>query len=284
MKKQLKRASPAPPVRISKSKRVPTRRASLRFSPVGMALLLLAAVAVGLLLPGIGAGIQERSTDRLSRSLDLGQATLHLTSDDAKLEKLQIVGGMLNGSGDSIELNTDGRFMSAADASNKFDEVVALLNGTGLGVGQLTRTDVMESFPLLLVSDSSGVSTSLAWAVQYWKSTGEKWYALDYIVDDATGILLSAEYTEGTRNTSQDEAELLEDYTKPDWSGTAQRIMENLSDSYDFATTTMSLGGTVDLDRFSTMYFVNYTTNQGTVLGLPIVIGRSYWSINYYDG
>lgn len=279
MKRQTGRRPAAP------TRRAPARRPLPVLSPVGMVLLLMMAVVMGWLLPGVTAAIQERSTDRLEQTVDLGQASLSLTSDEGKLEKLRIVGEMLSGRGDSLALNTEGRFMTAADASDKFYDVVALLEGSGLSVGQLTRTDVVAAFPILLVSDSGTVATSMAWAVEAWRSAGGSWYSLDFVVDDATGLILSVEYNEEKTVEGQHQVDYsLTEWDLPDWSGTAQQIMENLSRSYAFTDTTMTLSGGANLNRLMRMYYVNYSNSQGTVLGLPIVIGRNSWAINYYEG
>ena len=71
---------------------------------VGVLLLLLAAVGLGLLLPELGVLVQERSTDRMNQTVDLGEVSLSLTSDDSKLEKLRLVGdaqqpGRVHGAG-----------------------------------------------------------------------------------------------------------------------------------------------------------------------------------------
>ena len=150
---------------------------------------------------------------------------------------------------------------------------------TVLGIGGLTRADIVDVFPALLVSDSGAVSTSMAWAVQAARNVNGKWQRFEYAVDDATGILLVAEYIEDSADV-----ELPEDYTMPDWSKAVQRIVDNLAASYAFSDTTMSLQGSASLNPYTAVYNVYYTNGQGTVLGLPIVIGRDNWAINFYDG
>ncbi len=263
-----------------KSTSRPKRRRSggpAGLSPVMLVFLLLSAVAIGLLLPELSAAVQERRTDRLSRTAELGQVSLSLTSDDAKLEKLAIVGNMMNDRGDAISLESGGRFMTAAQASDKFDQVLALLEGTDLDVGGLTQIDVLSSHAMLLVSDFGSVSTDLVWFVDAGKFVEDCWNGLQYIVDDATGMILAAEYY-------QVDNERLTAGEQPDKTETARRIMENLEESYAFTDTVLSLGISTAVDRSSTAYYVSYTNSKGEVLGFPIIIGEDGWSINAYQG
>lgn len=250
------------------------RRTSLR--PLAMGALLLGAVVLGLLLPGLSAGIQSRRIDRLNRTADLGQASLSLTSDEAKLEKLSILGEIAAGNGDYMVLKTDGRFMNAAEAAAKFDSVAALLNGTDLSLYGLGRSDVVSVTPMLLVGASGSVTTSMVWVVNAGKSLVDSDYdyeSLQYVVDDATGIILGAEFQRWGMQVFQER----------DWSRDAQRLVENLAAHYAFADTVMGLGGSSVVGPSTEMYYVNYTDSSGQVLGLPMLLGEDHWSINLYS-
>lgn len=255
------------------------RRLTLR--PIAVGALLLLAVVLGLLLPGLSAGLQSRNTDRLSRTVDLGQASLSLTSDEAKLEKLSILGEIAAGSGNYVELETEGRFMTAADVAAKFDALAALLNGTDLSLHGLERSDVLDVEPVLLVAASGPVSTSLVWVVNGGKvldaDSGYHYEGLQYVVDDATGLILGAEFR---RYRSE---ELTAYQEKKDWSRDAQRLVENLAASYAFSDTVMGLGGSSAIDANTDLYYVNYATGSGRVLGLPLVLGEDRWAINLYS-
>lgn len=258
----------------------PARRPASGLGPVAMGFLLLAAVAVGLLLPGLSAGIQEQRTDRLEQTVDLGQNGLSLTSDAAKLEKLRILGNLLGGSGNLIDLDTEGRFMTAAGASAMFDKAADLVKGTGLNVGGLTRSDVTESSPKLLVS-ASGSATSMVWEVSAFKDSDTGWHSFDFLVDDATGLILAAQYT-GVDDTLEEE-----EYEQPDWSGAAEGIVENLARSYAFSNTQLRLSGGLAINRDSTQFNINYLPGEISgdtfTLALPLVIGRYGWSVNNYE-
>ena len=162
----------------------------------------------------------------------------------------------------------------------KFDALAALLNGTDLSLHGLERSDVLDVEPVLLVAASGPVSTSLVWVVNGGKvldaDSGYHYEGLQYVVDDATGLILGAEF-------HRYQSEELTTYQEKDWSRDAQRLVENLAASYAFSDTVMGLGGRSPIDANTELYYVNYTTGSGRVLGLPLVLGEDRWAINLYS-
>lgn len=161
-------------------------------------LLIVLAVGVGVLMPGIFAWVQGYSVDKTDLKVDLGAKVLNLTSDDAKLEKLQALNALATqsmkyGYGITEFPLQGGQNTNAKTAIDNADKLLTMLQSAGLYCGGLTIEDLYNAVPTLLMSESSDSSSLLVWNIGFIRS-GYVNYELSFIFDDATGVMITAAF------------------------------------------------------------------------------------------
>lgn len=244
-------------------------------------LMMAAAVALGLYMPGFFTRIQNNRTDNTRETVDLGSSMLSITSDSAKLEKLGLFSlSSENNNYNSVSIS-GGQNMTKAEATAMVYEIPRLIEGTDLPYTQLGSADLIYAEPQLIVSDDSNVTTAIVWIIYYARQDGTTYRELSYAVDDSTGIILSAGYTE-YEESAYDENGTNEEkepsYIK-DSSDTVQLIAKNLTEMYKFTDTVAELDNSVSIGD-NHRYSINFYTDGSRELTIPVFIWTNGWQIN----
>ena len=241
-------------------------------------LLMAAAVALGLYMPGFFTRILNSRTDNTREIVDLGSSMLSITSDSAKLEKLGLFSE--NNNYNSIAISA-GQNMTKSEATAMLYEIPRFIEGTELPYTQLGDADLMYAEPQLIVSDNANVTTAIVWIIYYARQDGTTYRELSYAVDDSTGIILSAGYTEYEEPAYDENGTNMEkepSYIK-DSSDTVRRIAENMTEMYKFTDTFAELDNSVSIgDNYR--YSINFYTGGNRELTIPVYIWTNGWQIN----
>ena len=244
-------------------------------------LMMAAAVALGLYMPGFFTRIQNNRTDNTRETVDLGSSMLSITSDSAKLEKLGLFSLFAeNNNYNSVSIS-GGQNMTKAEATAMVYEIPRLIEGTDLPYTQLGSADLIYAEPQLIVSDDSNVTTAIVWIIYYARQDGTTYRELSYAVDDSTGIILSAGYTEYEESAYDENgtSEEKEPSYIEDSSDTVQLIAKNLTEMYKFTDTVAELDNSVSIgDNYR--YSINFYTGGSRELTIPVFIWTNGWQIN----
>lgn len=216
------------------------------------ALLIVLALAVGMLLPQAVLAVQSVHLEKTDTLLPTGISVGRQSSETAKLDILtRFYNAMENGSGDEIELSR-GRYMTAEQVLERVTELKTIADAAGLpfempldGIQSTSglqyeqyeiQPDDVQRFatPVLVVfNDESSMTSSIVWVAQlYWEKN-----ELNFVVDDETGMILSAYFylynNDALANGRSDE-------TAPAGADeTARRLGEALCRSYGFENVTV---------------------------------------------
>lgn len=240
------------------------------------ALLIVLALAVGMLLPQAVLAVQGVHLEKTDTLLPTGISVGRQSSETAKLDILtRFYNAMENGSGDEIELSR-GRYMTAEQVLERVTELKTIADAAGLpfempldGIqstsglqSEIQPDDVQRiATPVLVVfNDESSMTSSIVWVAQlYW----EKNELISFVVDDETGMILSAYFylynNDALVNGRSDE-------TAPAGADeTARRLGEALCRSYGFENVTVeaetgSLGDETGLPIAENYYDAEYFT------------------------
>ena len=238
------------------------------------ALLIVLALAVGMLLPQAVLAVQGAHLEKTDTLLPTGISVGRQSSETAKLDILtQFYNAMENGSRDEIELSR-GRYMTAEQVLERVTELKTIADAAGLPFemppdniqstsglqSEILPDDVQRiAIPVLVVfNDDSSMTSSIVWVAQlYWEEKNE----LNFVVDDETGMILSAYFylynNDALVNGRSDE-------TAPAGADeTARRLGEALCRSYGFENVTVeaetgSLGDETGLLIAETDYNAEY--------------------------
>ena len=214
------------------------------------ALLIVLALAVGMLLPQAVLAVQGAHLEKTDTLLPTGISVGRQSSETAKLDILtRFYNAMENGSRDEIELSR-GRYMTAEQVLERVTELKTIADAAGLpfeipldGIqstsglqSEIQPDDVQRiAIPVLVVfNDESSMTSSIVWVAQlYWGEKNE----LNFVVDDETGMILSAYFylynNDALVNGRSDE-------TAPAGADeTARRLGEALCRSYGFENVTV---------------------------------------------
>lgn len=240
------------------------------------ALLIVLALAVGMLLPQAVLAVQGAHLEKTDTLLPTGISVGRQSSETAKLDILtRFYNAMENGSRDEIELSR-GRYMTAEQVLERVTELKTIADAAGLpfempldGIqstsglqSEIQPDDVQRiATPVLVVfNDESSMTSSIVWVAQlYW----EKNEIISFVVDDETGMILSAYFylynNDALVNGRSDE-------TAPAGADeTARRLGEALCRSYGFENVTVeaetgSLGDETGLPIAENYYDAEYFT------------------------
>lgn len=213
------------------------------------ALLIVLALAVGMLLPQAVLAVQGAHLEKTDTLLPTGISVGRQSSETAKLDILtRFYNAMENGSGDEIELSR-GRYMTAEQVLERVTELKTIADAAGLPFemppdniqstsglqSEIQPDDVQRiAIPVLVVfNDESSMTSSIVWVAQlYWEKN-----ELNFVVDDETGMILSAYFylynNDALVNGRSDE-------TAPVGADeTARRLGEALCRSYGFENVTV---------------------------------------------
>lgn len=240
------------------------------------ALLIVLALAVGMLLPQAVLAVQGVHLEKTDTLLPTGISVGRQSSETAKLDILtRFYNAMENGSGDEIELSR-GRYMTAEQVLERVTELKTIADAAGLpfempldGIQstsglqyeqyEIQPDDVQRiATPVLVVfNDESSMTSSIVWVAQLSWEKNE----LNFVVDDETGMILSAYFylynNDALVNGRSDE-------TAPAGADeTARRLGEALCRSYGFENVTVeaetgSLGDETGLLIAETNYSAEY--------------------------
>lgn len=240
------------------------------------ALLIVLALAVGMLLPQAVLAVQGVHLEKTDTLLPTGISVGRQSSETAKLDILtRFYNAMENGSGDEIELSR-GRYMTAEQVLERVTELKTIADAAGLpfempldGIQstsglqyeqyEIQPDDVQRiATPVLVVfNDESSMTSSIVWVAQLSWEKNE----LNFVVDDETGMILSAYFylynNDALVNGRSDE-------TAPAGADeTARRLGEALCRSYGFENVTVeaetgSLGDETGLLIAETDYSAEY--------------------------
>lgn len=214
------------------------------------ALLIVLALAVGMLLPQAVLAVQGAHLEKTDTLLPTGISVGRQSSETAKLDILtRFYNAMENGSRDEIELSR-GRYMTAEQVLERVTELKTIADAAGLpfempldniqstsGLQYEIQPDDVQriAIPVLVVfNDESSMTSSIVWVAQlYWGEKNE----LNFVVDDETGMILSAYFylynNDALVNGRSDE-------TAPAGADeTARRLGEALCRSYGFENVTV---------------------------------------------
>lgn len=254
--------------------------------PLALAALTTAAIAVGLLLPGLASAAQIRRTDRTHEYAELGSGALSLSSDEAKLEKLGLLKTVMerDASGQPVETMTlsTGRFMTEAEAAAKLPQVQALVEGTGLGCGEISGRDLRFGEPVLVVGGAEERAATVVWTVYYSRELdGEGYQDLYYILDDASGLIIGVGYSE-VYYTENSDMEGRSAALSGESRAMVERIRDNLAAEYHFTDTELVLPQiNTEQNEYQSVYYIDFVQNGRTVLSLPVSIAIDGWMISY---
>ena len=150
------------------------------------ALLIVLALAVGMLLPQAVLAVQGVHLEKTDTLLPTGISVGRQSSETAKLDILtRFYNAMENGSGDEIELSR-GRYMTAEQVLERVTELKTIADAAGLpfempldniqstsGLQSEIQPDYVQRFatPVLVVfNDESSMTSSIVWVAQlYWE-------------------------------------------------------------------------------------------------------------------
>lgn len=279
---------------MKKQSKQPVRPRQDRLNTLFIALVMVGAVILGLLLPSMTVYIQGRATERTERQVELGVGALSLTSDDAKLERLQMISIIweleMNGEPAEIVELSNGRFMDAGAAINKLSEVMALTEGSGLPMANFTTADLNFVDVVLMVADTGNMMSTILWTVDFSKSTGENLY---YVLDDSTGTIVAVDYYYGLEAyeayiaamDSGEDGAAAESFTvgRPDPAQAMEALAGNLAECWNFSETEIQvqdLSETEERNPYENVYYL-YLSRDGTLLlEVPVRIDVYSWGIN----
>lgn len=240
------------------------------------ALLIVLALAVGMLLPQAVLAVQGAHLEKTDTLLPTGISVGRQSSETAKLDILtRFYNAMENGSGDEIELSR-GRYMTAEQVLERVTELKTIADAAGLPFEmppdniqstsglqyeqyEIQPDDVQRfATPVLVVfNDESSMTSSIVWVAQlYWEKN-----ELNFVVDDETGMILSAYFYLYNNDAL---ANGRSDVTAPAGADeTARRLGEALCRSYGFENVTVeaetgSLGDETGLLIAETDYNAEY--------------------------
>lgn len=216
------------------------------------ALLIVLALAVGMLLPQAVLAVQGAHLEKTDTLLPTGISVGRQSSETAKLDILtRFYNAMENGSRDEIELSR-GRYMTAEQVLERVTELKTIADAAGLPFEmppdniqstsglqyeqyEIQPDDVQRiATPVLVVfNDESSMTSSIVWVAQLSWGKNE----LNFVVDDETGMILSAYFylynNDALVNGRSDE-------TAPAGADeTARRLGEALCRSYGFENVTV---------------------------------------------
>ena len=158
-----------------------------------------------MLLPQAVLAVQGVHLEKTDTLLPTGISVGRQSSETAKLDILtRFYNAMENGSGDEIELSR-GRYMTAEQVLERVTELKTIADAAGLpfemppdniqstsGLQSEIQPDDVQRIatPVLVVfNDESSMTSSIVWVAQlYW----EKNEIISFVVDDETGMILSA--------------------------------------------------------------------------------------------
>lgn len=257
------------------------KRGSGGLWPLGIAALVLSAVLVGMFLPSLSSGIQTRRLEGLTEVPELGAGELSLASDDIKIERLSMISALNNASRNApieqVELS-GGRYMSAEDAVAKLDEVLALIDGTGLNIGSISRKNLDWADAVLLVGQNGNPAGVVMWEVLFTKTSGPVHEWLNYVVDESTGILAYINY--GVQDISAYESVTAERISRVQ-SHNMQALVDNMAKSYNFVETRLVPQEVEDATAVQDgIYYVSFLENDQLMLNIQISFNGSSWTIN----
>ena len=214
------------------------------------ALLIVLALAVGMLLPQAVLAVQGVHLEKTDTLLPTGISVGRQSSETAKLDILtRFYNAMENGSGDEIELSR-GRYMTAEQVLERVTELKTIADAAGLpfemppdniqstsGLQSEIQPDDVQRIatPVLVVfNDESSMTSSIVWVAQLDWEQNE---IISFVVDDETGMILSAYFylynNDALVNGRSDE-------TAPAGADeTARRLGEALCRSYGFENVTV---------------------------------------------
>ena len=235
-------------------------------------------MALGLYMPGFFTRILNSRTDNTREIVDLGSSMLSITSDSAKLEKLGLFSE--NNNYNSVVIS-GGQNMTESEATAMVYEIPRFIEGTELPYTQLGDADLMYAEPQLIVSDNANVTTAIVWIIYYARQDGTTYRELSYAVDDSTGIILSAGYTEYEESAYDENgtSEEKEPSYIEDSSDTVQLIAKNLTEMYKFTDTVAELDNSVSIGD-NHRYSINFYTGGSRELTIPVFIWTNGWQIN----
>ena len=248
------------------------------------AFVILSALALGLLMPGITTAIQDMSIARLDDSVELGEGTLSLFSDDAKIEKFRRTLYMTTldeyGYEADFTYGDQGKFMTAEDAKAKYGDIKTILEGTGFELEQIGDLLVNASETVSITENATHTTFDLLWAVDMFWGTDETvdkygGVQLDFVVDDATGLVLAI-HCMGPANYMYD----MYSYSTPSYSAAVAKIAENMARLYGFTDTILIPAEPNELNPYRNTYYINFVQGRETVFRMPVTIESDCWSIN----
>lgn len=252
--------------------------------PAAVVTLVLAAVVIGMLLPSLFILIQGQRLDKTEDILDLNAGELCLTSDDIKLERLEIPQSIKEREDygypvDIMELS-GGRFMDIKDAADKIYDLEKLLEGTGLSTGGISADNFWMATPWLFMDDS-GTAGIVLWNVYFVRYTGPITEELNFVVDESTGIIIAAQYSIDDSSIAELEISSAEMYSGGNYSQTLSALAQNMIKSYNFAETEIEAqiidGEQSEYVNIFDIYFVN---DGETTLSIPVWMSFNQWTIN----
>lgn len=273
--------------RKGQSRARPKRTGQDRLNTLFIVLTMLGAVILGLLLPSVTAYIQGRSTKKTEQQVELGAGALSLTSDDAKLERLQLFDLCMEmekyGRPVDIVPLSDGRFMEAGDAIGRLGAVMALTEGSGLPMADFTTADLQFADAMLLVTDTGNMATTVLWQVNFSKPTGED---LSYMLDDSTGTIIGVSYHYSAMDMAVYDqgqsmnTELMANMPEP--ARAMEALAENLAACWSFSETQLyapELSG-VEINPYENVFYLRLSRDGELLLEVPVRINFDSWSIN----
>lgn len=260
------------------SKRGRKKTSSPMWNILRTACVFILALTVGLLMPDAVLAIQDLSAGRMNEVVDLGDGALSLTSDSARIEKLRAASRMMSAYSmegtDLITLNSQGRFMTAQDAVGLFDEVWALVQGTGLNAGDYDKYESYGATPVFMLSEDNNAS-GICWIVSFGTAWDEEELeqSISYLVDDTTGMILSAACY-GPSNYSSGIAQ------PPDLSEGIGRLAESFAASQGFGATKTEVEAPIERNPRVNTYYVNFMQDSELLYQMPVSVSPDSWSIN----
>lgn len=249
---------------------------------MGIAALVLAAVCIGMLMPSLSSRIQSARLERLEEVPELGAGELSLASDDIKLERLALTSAMSNAGRDTIIESvslSSGRYMSAEDAAGKLDEVLRIIDGTGLNIGSLSNKNFDWANAYLLIGENGDPAGVVMWEVYYFKNAGPVREWLDYVVDESTGILTYVSYGIYDERTYE---EVITEGKRRGATHNMQALVENMEKSYNFAETRLQPQEVEDAAAVPDgIYYVSFVKNEQLMLNIQLSFDGGSWTINF---
>lgn len=235
-----------------------------------LALMSLAAVAAGLSIPGLAAGMQDKRVDKFQREVELEPGALSLTSDGTKIEKIMLAKKFVYSSTDdfrSVELE-NGRFLTEGEAKDRIRDVFEIAKDTGLYVGMSGDWNNIQGKPVLLIPASGDESTGLVWIVSSHFELGDTLCVLQFVVDDSSGLVTALKIQGPIGMMPEDRPETL------------KKLAENLSAYYAFSDTQLVPQSEEELTSGSSDECFIYFKREGEIiLELPVTLGDSMWAI-----